>query len=266
MAARNLEDLKGYAGEDQIISSHEMEVKLESEHHQLLSLKSRIPSLDKATQGFEGGELVTISGPTKGGKTLLAQTLTKAFVAQQEYPLWFSFEVPPHQFLSQFRELPLFYLPAKLKVHVLPWVEERIMEGFLKYRTRVVFIDHLHFLFDMGKVRNPSLEIGTLVRRLKTIAVDNNFIIFLIAHTTKGKNEPNLSYESIRDSSFISQESDVVLIICRTPDRGENTAKLSIEFSRRTGVFECMVNLRKIDGYLMEEIEREEPKRKDWDE
>jgi archaellum biogenesis ATPase FlaH len=203
---------------------------------------------------------------SKNGKTLLAQTLTANFVKQQHFPLWFSFEVPVRQFLSQFHEMPMIYLPQRLKAHVLPWVEERIQESFLKYHTRIVFIDHLHFLFDMARTKNPSIEIGQVIRKLKTLAVSGGFIVFLLCHTTKGKSESNLSYESIRDSSFISQESDSVFMIRRCPELGQNKARVSIEFHRRTGILERMITLEKIGGYLREPTRQEERTRRDLDE
>ena len=214
--------------------------------------------------GFRGGELYVISGPTKNGKTLFAQTLTVGFSNQQFQPLWFTFEVPARQFLSQFPELPLIYLPAKLRAHALPWVEDRIHESFLKYHTRIIFIDHLHFLFDLARMRNPSIEIGQVIRRLKTMAVSEDLLIFLLCHTVKGKSDSNLSYESIRDSSFISQESDCVMMIQRTPDDGLNTARLSVEFHRRTGILEKMIPLVKIEGILREPAKQKESTRKDW--
>lgn len=248
-------NLAEYAGEDQVISSHEMVLKLKEKPESVISVKSFIPSLDAATEGFREGELIVISGPTKNGKTLLAQSFTVAFEKQQYYPLWFSFEVPTRQFLNQFHALPLIYMPAKLKEHALPWFEERVYESFEKYHSRIVFCDHLHYLVDLARMRNPSLEIGQIIRKLKTLAVSGNFLIFLLCHTTKGSSDDNLSFESIRDSSFISQESDSVLMIKRTPGDGENTAKLRVEFHRRTGVIEKVIKLIKLKGYL---VEREE--------
>jgi hypothetical protein len=198
------------------------------------------------------GELVTISGPTKNGKTLLAQTLTVNFYKQKSPALWFTYEVPARQFLSQFPELPTIYMPSKLKAHALDWLEDRIMESFLKYHTRITFIDHLHYLVDMARMKSPSIEIGTVVRRLKGIAVANEFVIFLLCHTTKGKQDGMLSYESIRDSSFVSQESDTVFMVQRKPDFGENAARLRVEFHRRTGVMEKTVDLVKEGGLLYE--------------
>jgi replicative DNA helicase len=215
-----------------------------------------MPSLDRYCDGFRDGELIVISGPTKNGKTLLAQSLTASFVKQQEFPLWFSFEVPARQFLNQFPELPLFYLPQKLKAHVLTWVEERIRESFEKYRTRIVFLDHLHYLFDMARTKSPSIEIGTVIRHLKTMAVEMGMCIFLLCHTTKGKCE-DLSYSDIRDSSFVSQESDCVLMVQRQPDKGEMAAKISIEFHRRTGVLEKMIEVHKENGFLVETQDEE---------
>lgn len=238
-----------------VVSSLELELEFSKRQTPFFGLKSRIPTLDKLIEGFQGGELVTISGPTKHGKTLLAQSLTMSFIKQQEAPLWFSFEVPPRQFLAQFPDLPLFYMPRKMKPHILQWLFSRIGEGFIKYHTRVIFIDHLHYLFDMAKVKSPSLEIGTVIRKLKSLAVKYEFIVFLLCHTTKGKQETaaGLSYESIRDSSFVSQESDCVLMIKRDPARGQNAATLQVEFHRRTGVLDGRVKLIKQDGFLVEE-------------
>jgi hypothetical protein len=97
------------------------------------------------------------------------------------------------------------------------------------------------------------------------LAASGNFVIFVLCHTTKGKHEADLSFEDIRDSSFISQESDCVLMIKRTRDKGENRARLRVEFHRRTGVIEKVVELVKERGYLYEWAEEDsyEPSRKE---
>lgn len=252
-------DLKNYDGEDKVLSSYEIKLSFAGQP-EITKLYSRIPLLDKYTEGFEPGELITISGPTKGGKTLLAQTLTVNFTKQQEFPLWFTFEVPARQFLNQFPDLPLFYLPAKLKAHVMPWIEERIMESSIKYHSRTVFIDHLHFLFDIAQARNTSLQIGSVIRSLKRIAVDNGFIIFLMCHTHKNKGDDTITYENIRDSSFVAQESDSVFMIRRDQSVSENAAQLSVQFHRRTGEFEKTIFLQKVKGLLQEiELQKTEP-------
>lgn len=254
MQEGKLKALNDYDGDDKVISSHEMRLILSKDEATSVNVMSNIPGIDDACEGFRGGELIAISGPTKNGKTLLAQTFTVSFAKQFFYPLWFSFEVPARQFLSQFSDLPLIYMPQKLKPRAMDWFNDRVYESFAKYNTRIIFIDHLHYLVDLARQKNVSLEIGTIIRHLKTLAVQGDFVIFLLCHTTKGRQDGQLSYESIRDSSFISQESDSVIMVKRTPEDGENTARARIEFHRRTGVMERVVKLHKVGWYLRELI------------
>lgn len=252
-----IEELKNYEGEDRVISSFEMELEQSKNKTTEIVIRSGLPSLDRALEGgFQTGELYAISGQTKQGKTLLAQSITRNVYMSQNFALWFSYEVPARQFLNQFPELPLFYMPKKLKNADMKWLEERILESFAKFHTRLVFIDHLHFLFDLFKSRNPSLEIGTVIRKLKTIAVDNDLIIFLLCHTSKAGGDA-VTYQSIRDSSFVAQESDSVFMVARTPRNkaGQptpNDAALRVEFHRRTGVLEYRIKMHKAGGYLCE--------------
>jgi len=264
MTAKRQQNLKEYQGEDRVISAQELSLILESKAEPVVTVKSNIPTLDRYTGGFQSGELYAISGPTKEGKTLLAQSFTVEFIRQEVLPCWFSYEVPARQFLSQFGEVPFIYMPARLKAHDMSWLEDRILEGFAKYHSRVVFVDHLHYLFDLARSRNPSLDIGSVIRRLKSLAVDHGFIIFLLCHTTKGKSEGSLSYESIRDSSFVSQESDCVLMIRRTPAKGENTSQCRVEFHRRTGCLEKVIRLEKVGRYLREVMEVPEGEKGQW--
>lgn len=264
MTGPQSQSLKDYSGEDRIVSAPELSLTLESTAEPVVTVKSNLPTLDRYTGGFQSGEVFAVSGPTKMGKTLLCQSFTVEMIKQQVFPLWFSYEVPARQFLAQFEEVPFLYMPSKLKAHDMSWLNDRIMEAFLKYHTRVIFIDHLHYLFDIARSRNPSLDIGGVIRRLKSLAVDHGLIIFLLAHTVKGKSENNLSYESIRDSSFVSQESDCVLMIQRTPKDGKNRAQVRIEFHRRTGILEKVVKLEKVGRYLREVTDMPEDEKGRW--
>lgn len=254
MNTEKMQKLKEYDGPDKVVSCHELKLTLDQFPDTHINVKSMIPGLDTACDGFRGGELIVISGPTKNGKTLLAQTLTVNFAKQYAFPLWFSFEMPNRQFFSKFQELPIIYMPSILKPRAMEWFDERVHESFLKFNSRIIFVDHLHYLVDLARQKQVSLEIGTIIRHLKTLAVQNDFLIYLLCHTTKGKQEANLSYESIRDSSFISQESDSVIMIKRTPEDGEKTARARVEFHRRTGVMERTVGLVMVDGMLRERV------------
>jgi len=248
-----------YDGEDKVVSSHEIHLALGEKTDGLFNIKCGIPGLDDAMGGFQDGELIAISGLTKHGKTLLAQTMTVNFCKRQHFPLWFSFEVPYRQFLSQFPSLPLIYMPEKLKNNAIEWFFERALESYEKYGSRIIFIDHLHYLIDLARGHNMSLEIGTIIRQLKLFAVNHNFLIFLLCHTRKLALGEEISFECLRDSSLISQESDSVIMVKRTPAQGENAALCRVEFHRRTGVMERVVGLQKINGLLVERIIEEEP-------
>jgi hypothetical protein len=250
---RSKEHLLDYDGPDRIVPAMEMAIKFQNEPEFLISLRSGIPTLDSLTDGFRDGELITISGYTKNGKTLLAQTLTAAFMEQGSFPLWFSYEVPARQFLRQFPKVPHLFMPLDLKPNAMDWVEERILEALHKFNCRCVFIDHLHFLFDLGRSRNPSLDRGQVIRRLKGVAIREEIIIFLLCHTQQPKEgDEGLSYEKIRDSSFVAQESDSVIMIARTPEKDKNYAVARVEFHRRTGVMKEKVFLEKSGWWLKE--------------
>ncbi|MBN2178227.1 MAG: hypothetical protein JW743_02205 [Deltaproteobacteria bacterium] len=264
----NQVDLSKYDREDKIITSFEMQEIVKNQKH-LFKVKSKIPTLDKLIDGFVPGELIAVSGLTKNGKSLFSQTLTRNFHDQQVFSLWFSFELPPQQFLSCFDDLPLIYMPRILKAANLDWLENRIIESLQKYRTRIIFLDHLHYIVDMARTRNPSIEIGMVIRKLKLLAVRENLIIFLMCHTKKG----NDGFGEIRDSSFVEQESDAAFMIKRFPDIGDNVACLQINQHRRTGVLQKKVWLEKQGHYLFETTDRNvdpdsnqhRPQRRYWD-
>lgn len=241
-----------YTGDDRVISSTEWLAEHDQEQDYLFSLKSGIPMLDQSIDGFRDGELYTISGFTKNGKTTFAQTLTAAFVSHQQMPIWFSYEVPTRQFLGQWKECPFFYIPRIHQGKSMSWFLQRVEESFLKHGTRVVFIDHLHYLFDLAKSKSPSIDIGQIIRTLKTMAVQNSLLIFLLCHTSKNSvDQTEPTYHDLRDSSFMAQESDSVILIQRIKDSKQ--AKLFVEFHRRTGVVRKTIFLQMLETGLFGE-------------
>ena len=244
-------ELMDYKGQDQIVSSFDL-AEMIKYSKDIPVIKSKIPLLDYHLEGgFEGGELISVSGPPKTGKTLLCQSLTLSFLDQGYKSLWFQYEVTPKRFIEGFNDLPKFYLPQKLEAYNMPWIEKRILEAILKHGIKVVFIDHLHYLFDLVS-QNTSLQIGSVIRTLKQIAVKYNIIIFLACHMKKVTFDKEPSDEDIRDSSLIGSESDTVLIIWRTP-KTDTEAILKLRYARRSGARDKKINLIKVDGLLRQE-------------
>lgn len=254
------EILAEYAGEDRVVSSKEFKTALESIRLAEVKFYSNIPKLDAAIEGFEGGELIALSGPTKNGKTTFAQTLTKNFETQGIKSLWFSYEVTPRQLFSKFVSADEFFLPFKMKDKNMKWIEERIVESKLKYNTKAVFIDHLHYLLDMAQATNTSIQIGTIIRTLKLLAVEHNIVIFLLAHTTKTRSDVQPTASDIRDSSFVAQEADSTFMVWRQSEKNKKTGEfvltgntiLTVANHRRTGAMDIKVPLLHKDNMFVQ--------------
>lgn len=252
--SEKLIQLKDYTGEDEVIDSYEMKNFIDQQPTPKC-YKSGLPSLDKYLDGFAGGELIAISGPRKSGKTLFCQSVTGNFNQQDARCLWFSYELPAREFIRRFPKLPLFVMPKKLKIYSMAWLRDRVLESIAKYGTSIVFIDHLHFLFDMVQARSPSIQIGMIIRSLKIMAIELNITIFILCHMSKTDPYEEPTDDKIRDSSFVAQESDVGLMIWRDT-KSEDRAWLKVCYSRRTGVLEKKVKLIKTHGFLKEQTDK----------
>lgn len=222
------------------------------------SYRLGFPTLDEAVGGVVPGELIVISGWTGHGKTSFLRTVTKNLIKQEITPLWFQFEETYLQFLGKFQSMgyesiPVFALPERLKDHAVDWLEERIEEGKVKWGIKVVMIDHLHRLLDHRLKKKAILEagsnnistfVGANVMAIKQIAIKHDLPVFLIAHTSKPKpadSKEKLDLGSVRDSSFIEQEADLVLYVYRDKREGYGNAKVAKD--RKNGVAGMVVKL-----------------------
>jgi len=224
-----------YAGVDKVVNS----IVLRDYYNQINNVvgcyRSGLERFDDICGGFEDGELIVISGITGNGKTLFAKTLTYNFSLSGTDSLWFTYEEQPKTFLRRFKAMyfPIFYLPSKLIDNKLSWIEKRIIESKVKYNTKCVFIDHLHFLVPLIESKNASMLIGGIMRELKKIALKHDIILFVLAHTAKIRQEETPDISNLRDSSFIAQESDKVIIVRRKGNKKNG----EIEFTDSTDIF-----------------------------
>jgi len=248
--------LLAYKGEDRMISSEE-KLKLileEQANHPKVLLKTNLPTLDLLFDGFRLGTVNVISGPTGEGKTTFLQTLTQSFWQNNIKCAWFPFEGIDSEFFEKFPELPTFYLPREVPEsgNSMAWLKDKVLEAQAKYDTQVVFIDHLHYLKDMQNVSGTdklSLYIGDLMRQLKKFAMEAGVCVFLIVHVKSDAgvvNSRHIYYtkDDIRDSSFVKQEADSVMMIYRARKKTDtkasgweytNEAVLNVDKNRRTG-------------------------------
>jgi len=252
---RELEILQKYTGEDRMVSAQELFNEVSEENKTKKSFYTTLSEFDRLVGGFREGQVVVISAPTGQGKTTFCQTLTVKFAEQQINCGWFSYEVGVEEFLTKFPEVPLCYMPRRIKQNSLKWLEARIKEGIAKYNCKVFFIDHLHYLLEMQRMaeaKSISLLVGMMMRELKKIAIENDVIIFLVSHMRKSLYKTDTStdlpdIDDLRDSSFVGQESDMVLFLYRKTSKDmygnkffTNETLLKIAKNRRTGNLGCV--------------------------
>ena len=247
------EALKNYAGEYEIVLSTVMSKEIENRKQEtpILSVNCGIPKLDELIKGFRGGELTVISGKTKHGKTLLAQTFTRN-MNEKVLPMWFTYELPIAQFLQQFgTNIPFFLVPRTLRQNDLGWLEDRVLEGILKYDCKVVFLDNTHNILNLAQ-DNLTHRIDEFVKTIKEIAIKYNIHFFLLHHISKSDihKVQDINSDLLRDSSMIPQTADNVFFIWRDADG----AWLKITENRREGVFNKSIRLMKI-GNFFEEVD-----------
>jgi replicative DNA helicase len=211
----------GYDGDDKVVKFKKLIDELRAKEgvsNKNARVYSGLSTLDGLLNGFRPGQLIVLSAPTGNGKTAFLQSLTYTFVDNKLPCLWFSYEVSALEMAERFGgEIPDFEIPKMMKESSIDWFHEKCYEGMVNYNTKIVFIDHLHYLMDMKMLSsaNTSLIIGGLMRDLKKFAVDNGLIIFLVSHLSKTKLEDTPSISDLRDSSFVGQEADTVLIMWR---------------------------------------------------
>jgi len=213
--------------------------------------------------GMQPGELMVVSGPTKNGKTSFCQNVSFKQALLDIPTLWLTLEMSWQEITRKFGEmykgyrlpkdkdidsLPIYY-PVDTRGVGLEWVEEHIRNAKEKYGVKMVFIDHLHFLLKLqGNTSNISFAIGEIVRGVKQLAIKYQIPIVLVAHTKKLDVVEMPDINSIRDSSFIAQESDFAVILWRerkkmkhgtdimdNEDIYTDRTILSLETNRRVG-------------------------------
>lgn len=269
-----------YSGPDRIVTSHEMAEELKKTDESVFRFQTGMQSLDRILDGVEAGELIVVTGPTGEGKTTLLMSITKNIAEAKINSLWFTLEVTPRQFINKLVKadegaiLPTFYIPFAgyddvdrefieqfrrqrgRSFEMIDWIEYKVIEAKLKSEAkgeelRAVFIDHIHMIFSIARVeRNVSLEVGDMVAKIKSIALENNIVIFLIAHSKDDPNGTNREprKEDIRDSGLIPRLADTIIGVWRIPNdddghgtrrkelsEGDNKSKIRIFKNRRSG-------------------------------
>lgn len=244
-----------------IVTSHELRDELSKTDESVFRVMTGFPTMDRVLNGVEAGELIVVTGPTGEGKTTLLLSITANMAETGNGTAWFTLEVTPRQFINKITRasngnLPLFYLPRSgfddvnpeavkqwerqtgRRFEMIDWIELKVKEAIErgkkdKLPIKAIFIDHIHQIFNLGRAAsNHSLELGEMIGKIKDIALKNEVVVFLIAHS---KDDPQGTAreprkEDIRDSGLISRAADTILGVWRVPnsDDGKSTRRKEI--------------------------------------
>jgi hypothetical protein len=242
-----------------------------------------MPCFDEIINGGVSlGDVVIIAGQTGHGKTTLAQDWTMSLIRGEKSmkALWFSYEVLPVHLWKKFKEMGMSredcaFIPAKHSTGNVAWVEQKIKEGKEKFGTRAVFIDHLGFLLPktngvLGKTMSANYAsfLTQIMRDLKTLALQEEVIIFLPVHMKKVDSRNRMSdSDDIKDSSGIGQESDLVFLIEREKNKEKDAktyftdmTKITLAKNRKTGLT-LVANFSMLNGrFCFDDSNNEEKK------
>lgn len=266
MASR-LEALKttalAYKGEDEVVSFDEIAKRVKNEE-EAFKILTGWTEFDKIIRGFRPQQLVVVSALTKSGKTQWCMDMTTR--VGDYNPLWLPFEESAEELIRKFLERglepPKGFTPNIMKGGELSWVESKIVEGIVKYDSKIIFIDHLDFLVPFG-ADNHALRVAEAMRTIKGMAKKWGVCIVLICHLTKVKMDTVPTLEDLRGSSSIGQEADTAIILWRETNRTRqevtitNNTIVSIQANRRHGTTGNVTMIYK-DGKYVEEEWRED--------
>lgn len=207
--------------------------------------------LDSTLKGLEPGELIIIGAETGVGKSMLAQNILHNVGRRGTPTLFVSREMSNGEALKRYTEMEMgatgeTYEDALAAIEKRPYyaykADNMTIEEFVKdldekieqTGVKILCIDHLHYF--ARSADNSSGEIGVLVRQIKDIANKFKIPVILISHLKKLTKKGMPDMNALRDSSFIAQDADAVIMLARdymNEDRAvANTLQVSIQKNR----------------------------------
>jgi replicative DNA helicase len=257
-ASTEQQSLEGLARLQAVAANYQGEYKLVWSDDLLKEIQARprktvyptgVSLLDGIIGGFREQQLITISAATKHGKTTFGMFLVEQMHALN--PVVIPLEQSNEEIVEQRQEngysIPRFLSPARLSAQVtVEWIEHRIIEGIAKYNSKFVLIDHLGYIDNFGakgeyKKENLAYRVGQVMRELKNVAKRWNVVIVLLVHISQKDEGKPPTMEDIKNSSDISQESDLVMMLWRKNELRhkvrvyEDRTMVSVLANRRTG-------------------------------
>lgn len=221
-------------------------MELMTDPEKLHGIASGYKELDDLIKGFEPGELIVVGAETGVGKSMFVQNIFHNMGLRGVPNLFISMEMPNTEAEKRYvemqmdwakvkkdkasemvKELPLYaYKSDEMDLQKL---DEKIGEAIKEHGIQILGVDHLHYF--TRSQENASGEIGYLVRQFKMMANKHKIPIFLISHLTKLKKKGMPDKSALRDSSFIAQDADAVIMLHRDYMNEDKIKRSQLNFS-----------------------------------
>jgi replicative DNA helicase len=220
--------------------------------------KFGIQKLDYALYGgFQRGELVTVAGPTSGGKSLMLAQATLAAIKAGKSVIFYSLEMPakavlrrlisnlanvslpkPHERISayqwesvskSFTEIQKMPLTICDNISGISDIEADAVRLAKLGKADLIVVDYIQRVRNSIKGANREQVISDISSRLKTLAMQTGSALLTASQLNK--------QGDVRESAAIEQDSDILIKI-------QESGMLCSKFRRGASNFEVLTTMR----------------------
>lgn len=195
-------------------------LELKNNMGKMNGISSGYYDIDQMTMGFAKGELTIVAGETSQGKTLLCVNMASKMLKNGHTVAFLTLEMTKPELVSRFWTIMgddafdnCFDKLLLQKAHSLNWrAVPQIIKNAKDSGASIVIIDHLHYF--SRNFSNTAEELGAVTQEFKQAAIKYEIPVILISHTRKlEKFQKEAGINDLRGSSYIAQDSDIVLMV-----------------------------------------------------
>jgi len=222
-------------------------------------LSTGIRAVDEMTMGMLGGELIVIGGQSSHGKTQLSTNIAFHIAQSGKRVTFVTMEMTKPGITNRFMQVARtenighlqidFQQASSLDHQDISFIMKKAKER----GSEIIIIDHLHYF--TRSQDNMSAEIGIIVKNFSEFAKVHNMPVVLISHTTKLRAKQRPEMQDLRDSSFIAQDADIVLMVWSDLDGSPEEVEVLLRKNRNRGLGVRKKYLYRDDGGLLSEDE-----------
>lgn len=239
-------------------------------------LETGFEDLDKILMGLKNEDLIIISGASTTGKTTLLLNMINSMLKQGKKVLAFLLEGRVFYFIQrlmtieesktfedidaetyknlkeQFKNYNLYFYTGPQSLLDINKMIEKAKSCKKLYDIDLLILDHLHKIVPRGRDNYFAL-VGRTVADLKSLAADLKIPVMVVCHIRKVSRKEVPTMQDLRDSSFIHQDADVILMLWSDLENpvlrdntilkvlknktGQDGVDFFFRFNRKTGEF-----------------------------